>query len=51
MNVKITIDADVTDGTNLQLLRQKIADQLRQISNPVREDQGITSISSVIIYE
>lgn len=49
MNIKITVNAAVADGTDLQLLRQRVADQLRQISNPVREDQGITSVSSVIV--
>lgn len=49
MNIKIIATAEVSTGTDLNLLRQRIADQLRQIANPVREDQGITVVSHVIV--
>ena len=47
MNITIYVSATVTSDTDLTALRQRVADQLRQISNPVREDEGITTVNSV----
>lgn len=49
MNITISVSATVAEGTDLGELRQRVDDQLRKISNPVREDKGITTVNSVKI--
>lgn len=50
-NIKIIVTASVAAGTDLKALQQRIADQLRQIANPVRDDQGITVVSNVLVTD
>lgn len=51
MNIKIIVTASVAEGTDLKSLQKRIADQLRQISNPVRCDQGITVVSNILVTD
>lgn len=48
-NIKIIVTASVASGTDLNALRQRVADQLRKIANPVRDDQGITVVQHVVV--
>ena len=50
-NIKIIVTASVAAGTDPKVLQQRVANQLRQIANPVREDQGITVVSNVIVTD
>lgn len=47
MNVRIIINVTVTEDTNLTELRQRIADKMRELSNPLREDEGILVVNGV----
>ncbi len=49
MNITISVSATVSEGTDLGELRQRVEDQLRKISNPVREDKGITTVKDTEI--
>lgn len=49
--IKIEVDATVAEGTDLNKLRQRVADQLRRIGNPVREDEGITTVNHVQVHQ
>lgn len=49
MNVTVNINIRITEDTDLEKLRERIADQVRKLSNPVRTDEGITSVQSVRI--
>lgn len=48
-NLQILVNVTVDGNPNKSQLRQRIADQLRKIANPVREDEGITTVNSVTI--
>lgn len=50
-NMQISISVTVTDEVDIPKLRQRVADQIRKLSNPVREDEGITTINHVHIIE
>ncbi len=49
--IKIIVSATVSPETNLTYLREKIADNIRLIANPVRDDQGIKVVHDVSILE
>jgi hypothetical protein len=48
-NIRIEVCVSVAKNTNLQQLKQKVADAIRTISNPVRTDPGILVLSNVKI--
>lgn len=48
-NLWINANITVTDDTDINALRQRAADTLRTISNPVRSDQGILTVNTVQI--
>ena len=50
-NAKIQINVSVTENTDLKSLRQRLAHHVRLLSNPVRTDQGITTVQSVKIND
>ena len=50
-NMQILIHVTVTEEVDVSELRQRVADQIRKLSNPVREDEGITTINHVQITE
>lgn len=47
MNVRVVISITITDNTDLKELRAKISEKLRELSNPVREDEGILTVNGV----
>jgi hypothetical protein len=49
MNLTIEINLATTDPVDLVALKRRIADNLRKLANPVRQDQGILTISNVRI--
>jgi hypothetical protein len=49
--IKIFVSATVSPETNLTDLRKRIADHIRLIANPVRDDQGIKVVHDVSILE
>lgn len=48
-NITITINAAVTTDADRKALEKRIAEQIRLLANPVREDEGLTVIHSVKI--
>jgi len=49
--MKIVIDVSTTSKVDRNKLRQRIADQIRKLSNPVRDDEGILTVLNVRIEE
>jgi hypothetical protein len=49
--MKIMIDVRTTDDVDKAQLRQRVADQIRKLANPVREDEGILVVQHVRIIE
>lgn len=47
MRTKITIEASVAEGTDVQMLNDRISQALKMITNPDRCDMGLTRIHSV----
>jgi small-conductance mechanosensitive channel len=50
-NVTVNISIRITEDTDLEKLRERIAGQVRKLSNPVRTDEGITSVQSVTLSD
>lgn len=50
-NVKLLVHVSVADDTNLNIMKQRFCDAIRTIVNPVRTDQGITTLNSVRILD
>ena len=46
-NINVNVQVTITDKTDLTALRQRIANKLRELANPVREDEGITTVNTV----
>ena len=46
-NITIQVNAAVTGPVDRKWLEQRIADQLRKLANPVRQDSGLTVVQSV----
>jgi hypothetical protein len=46
-DLTVVVNLSVTEETDLKALEQRIADHLSKLSNPVRTDEGITTIQSV----
>ena len=51
MNLTIVLNVSVTEDTDLKALQQRLADHVRLLSNPVRTDEGITTVQSVRIQK
>jgi hypothetical protein len=47
--IKIIVSATVSPETNLTYLQARIADHIRLIANPVRDDEGIKVVHDVSI--
>ena len=48
-NLKITVHVTVTSDTDRNDLKRRVFEQMRKLSNPVRTDEGITTVNHVYI--
>lgn len=49
--LKITAHVTVTDDTPSEVIKQRVQEQLNKLSNPKREDQGITTVNHVFVMK
>ena len=49
--LKITAHVTVTDSTQSEELKRRVQEQLNKLSNPQREDQGITTVNHVYVIQ
>ena len=46
MKVTIELHVEVTPGTSMEVLQERVTQQIERIANPDRSDEGITRVHS-----